>query len=55
MEYFGVIKHLSRISQEIVFKKILESKAGGRIKVGRPRLRWQEDVVNDLRELKINK
>jgi hypothetical protein len=34
-------------------KRIHESKLEGRRKVRRPRLRWLDDVENDLRELKV--
>jgi hypothetical protein len=38
-----------------VAEKIFESKLDGRRKVGRSRLRWQEDVENDLQELKVKR
>jgi hypothetical protein len=36
-------------------KKIFDSKPEGRRKVGRPRLRWLDDVENDLRVMKIKR
>jgi hypothetical protein len=41
--------------QTWVAKKTFEIKPEGRIKVGKPRLRWPDDVENDLRELKVKK
>jgi hypothetical protein len=36
------------MNQTRVDKKMIESKPEGKIKVGRLRLRWLEDVDNDL-------
>jgi hypothetical protein len=36
-------------------KKIFDSKQEGRRKVDRPRLRWLDDVENDLRVMKIKR
>jgi hypothetical protein len=47
------IGHLVRIYHVRVVKKIFESKREERR--GRQRLRWQEDIVNDLREKKFEK
>ncbi|KAJ4434290.1 hypothetical protein ANN_22842 [Periplaneta americana] len=38
-----------------VVKKILEGKMGGSRKRGRPRLRWSDDVENDLRQLGVRR
>lgn len=34
-------------------KKIFESKLGGKRRMGRPRLRWLEDVEKDPWEMKV--
>jgi hypothetical protein len=36
-------------------KKIFESKLDGSRRRGRPRLRWLEDVVKGLREMKVKR
>jgi hypothetical protein len=51
-EKIGVAGHVIRIDQTGMAKDIFESKAKGRGKVGGPRLRWLEDIANDVRELK---
>jgi hypothetical protein len=38
-----------------VVEKIFESNPKGRRRMGRPRLRWLEDVKRDLREMKIKR
>jgi hypothetical protein len=43
------------MDQGRVVKKIFDSKPEGRRKVGRPRLRWLDDVKNDVRVMKIKK
>jgi hypothetical protein len=43
------------MNNERVVKKISESKADGRRRMGRPRLRWLEDAEKDLRETKVKK
>jgi len=35
--------------------KLLDWKPMGKRPVGRPRQRWQEDVMEDLKKLKVNK
>jgi hypothetical protein len=49
------LDHVTRIDQRRVVKKIFDSKPEGRRKVGRPRLRWLDDVENDLRVMKITR
>jgi hypothetical protein len=43
------------MDQRRVVKKIFESKPEGRRKAGRPRLRWLDDVENDLRVVKVKR
>ena len=38
-----------------IVKTIFESKPEGRRRMGRPRLRWLEDVEKDLREMKVKR
>lgn len=47
-------KHLVRMNHGKVVTKIFYSKLekGGRRRRGRPRLRWSEDVQNDLGDMK---
>jgi hypothetical protein len=47
--------HVIRMDQRRVVKKIFDNKSEGRRKVGRPRLRWLDDVENDLRVMKIKR
>jgi hypothetical protein len=47
--------HVTGMDQRRVVKKIFDSKPEGRRKVGRPRLRWLDDVENDLRVTKIKR
>jgi hypothetical protein len=46
---------VTRTDQRRVVKKIFEIKPEGRRKVGRPRLRWLDDVENDLRVIKVKR
>jgi hypothetical protein len=43
------------MDQRRVAKKICGSKSEGRRKVGRPRLRWLDDVENYLRVMKVKR
>jgi hypothetical protein len=49
------IGHVVRIDQRRRVKKVFQSKPDGRRRRGIPRLRWLEDVENDLREIKVNR
>jgi hypothetical protein len=51
LEWLG---HVIRMDQRRV-KKIFDSKPEGRRKVGRPRLRWLDEVENVLRVMKVKK
>jgi hypothetical protein len=44
-----------QMDQRRVVKNIFNSKPEGRRKVGRQRLRWLDDVENDLRVLKVKR
>ena len=41
------------MDQGRIVKKMFESKPEGSGKMGRPRLRWLEDVQKDLQEMKV--
>jgi hypothetical protein len=43
-------RHVARIGEESNTYKILEGKPVGKRPVGRPRLRWMDNVKMDLRE-----
>jgi hypothetical protein len=46
--------HLIRMSNERTLKKILNTKPEGTRSVGRPKLRWEDGVVQDTRILGVN-
>jgi hypothetical protein len=45
--------HIKRMDQTRPARKLLDWKAMETRPVGRPRQRWQEDVMEDLKKLKI--
>jgi hypothetical protein len=45
--------HIQRIDQARPTRKLLDWKPMGTRPVGRPRQRWQEDVMEDLKKLKF--
>ena len=45
--------HIQRMDRARATGKLLDWKPMGNRPVGRPRHRWQEDVVEDLKKLKI--
>jgi len=45
--------HIQRMDQAKPTRKLLDWKLMGIRPVGRPRQRWQEDVMEDLKKLKI--
>jgi hypothetical protein len=50
------IRHLARMDHGMLVKKIVESTPEGRRRrMGRPRLRWLEDVENYLQEMKVKR
>ena len=36
-------------------RKLLNGKPGGRRRIGRPRLRWLDDMEDDLRKMKVKR
>jgi hypothetical protein len=47
--------HIQRMDQARPTRKLLDCKTMGTRPVERPRQRWQEDVMEDLKKLKIKK
>jgi hypothetical protein len=47
--------HIQRMEQARPTRKLLDWKPMGTRPVGRPRQRWQEDAMEDLKKLKIKK
>jgi len=45
--------HVERMSEERVVKKLYQTTAEGSRSVGRPRLRWMDDVRKDLRRMGV--
>jgi hypothetical protein len=45
--------HIQRMDQARPTRKLLDWKPMGTRPVGKPRQRWQEDVMEDLKELKV--
>jgi hypothetical protein len=52
LEWLG---HVVRMNETRSVKKIFEGKLEGRRGRGRPRLRWIDDVEDDLRELDVKR
>ena len=52
LEWLG---HVIRMNQTRPVKKIFEGKLEGRRRRGRPRLRWINDVEDDLRKLGVKR
>ena len=50
-----LLGHIQRMDQARQTRKLLDWKPMGTRTVGRPRQRWQEDVMEDLKKLKIKK
>jgi hypothetical protein len=51
IKWLGLIQ---RMDQTRPARRLLDWKPMGTRPVGRPRQRWQEDVMEDLKKLKIN-
>jgi hypothetical protein len=49
------IRHVIRMNETRSVKKIFEGKLDGRSGRGRPRLRWIDDVEDDLRKLGVKR
>jgi len=45
--------HLERMSEERVVKRLYQNTAEGSRSVGRPRLRWMDDMREDLRRMGV--
>jgi hypothetical protein len=45
--------HVERMSEDRVIKKLYMSRPEGRRSVGRPKMRWLDDVEEDLRKMRI--
>jgi len=52
---FEWLRHVSRMNETRSVKKIFEGKLEGRRDRGRPRLRWINDVEDDLRKLGVKR
>jgi hypothetical protein len=52
LEWLG---HIIRMNETRTVKRIFEEKLGGRRGRGRPRLRWTDDVEDDLRNIGIKR
>jgi hypothetical protein len=52
IKWLGNIQRMGRARPT---RKLLDWKPVGTRPVGRPRQRWQEDVMEDLKELKVKK
>jgi hypothetical protein len=52
IEWLG---HVLRMESSRVPQTILEARPEGKRSIGRPRLRWLDDVVNDLRNMGVRK
>ena len=49
------IRHLARLDYGMLVKKISESTPEWRRRMGRPRLRWLDDVEKYLQEMKVKR
>jgi hypothetical protein len=47
--------HIQSMDQARLTRKLLDWKPMGTRPVGRPKQRWQEDVMEDLKKLKVEK
>lgn len=47
--------HVERMPEERIVKKVFSGKPGGRRMRGRPRLRWQDDVEQDLERMGVRR
>ena len=49
----GWLGHLTRMDSQRLTKKIYEWKPIVNITVGRPKVRWEDDVIKDLKKIKV--
>ena len=47
------LEHIQRMDQARPTRKLLDWKHMGTRPIGRPRHRWQEDVMEDLKKMKV--
>jgi len=47
------LEHVERVSEEMVGKRLYQNTPEGSRSVGRPRLRWMDDVREDLRRMGV--
>jgi len=47
------VEYVERIIHRKVFKKVLESKSEERRRMGRSRLKWLNDIEDNLGEMKV--
>jgi hypothetical protein len=50
IEWLG---HVLRMESSTVPQKVLDGRPEGKRSIGRPRLRWLDDVVSDLRNMGV--
>jgi hypothetical protein len=48
-----MVGHVERMPEDRVIRKLYMSKPEGRRSVGRPKMRWLDDVEEDLRKMRI--
>ena len=46
--------HVARMDEASLCRQVMEGRPLGRRPLGRPRLRWQDTVVSDLRQLGVD-
>jgi hypothetical protein len=47
------LRHIQRMDQAVPTRKLLNWKPMGNRQVGKPRQGWQDDVMKDLKKLKV--
>jgi hypothetical protein len=45
--------HVERMDEMAMPKRVLKGKLYAKRRIGRPRLRWMDDVTDDLRKMRI--
>jgi hypothetical protein len=49
----GWAGHVIRMDNNRTVKKVLDTKPIGTRKIGRPKLRWEDDVIQDIKTLEV--
>jgi hypothetical protein len=49
------LRHAERITEENIVQKITRWKPMSKRPIGRPKTRWEDDVLRDIRDLNVNK